>query len=320
MPTVVIADDSPTLRRIVTTVLTREGFDVVSAEDGITAVQAVFRTQPDVAVLDVQMPGISGYVATRLLKDDWRTAGIPVIMLTSMDAASDRYWGMQTGADRYLTKDFQPGDLVDSIQETLAAAAVARGGRPPLRAEPVQLTDADVLSRVCDLLDRKLFETSVAAEMTGLAVSTKGLEHSVAGVLGLLGRFAEFDLAGVVLVEEQTAYLALSREVSTDHYRDFVNSAADAAGTAAGVDVHAASLDIKVADPEGRLGGDDDGHMNTFLSMPLRGYGGRVIGVLALSSTTENAFGEAALATLRLVEGPAAVVIDNARLSGARTG
>jgi GAF domain-containing protein len=60
--------------------------------------------------------------------------------------------------------------------------------------------------------------------------------------------------------------------------------------------------------------------MATFLSMPLRGHGGRIIGVLALSSGTKNAFGETALATLRLIDGPAAIVIDNARLSGARTG
>ncbi|MBV9369734.1 MAG: response regulator, partial [Frankiales bacterium] len=78
MPTVVIADDSPTLRRIVSSVLGREGFDVVQAEDGVEAVQAVLRTMPDAVVLDVQMPRVSGYVAARLLKDDWQTAEIPV--------------------------------------------------------------------------------------------------------------------------------------------------------------------------------------------------------------------------------------------------
>ena len=93
MPTVLIADDSPTLRRIVSTVLERAGFTVVAAEDGVEAVQGVFRTQPDAVILDVQMPRLSGYVAARLLKDDWQTAEIPVVLLTSLDAASDRYWG-----------------------------------------------------------------------------------------------------------------------------------------------------------------------------------------------------------------------------------
>ena len=93
MPTVVIADDSPTLRRIVGTVLERAGYTVVTAEDGVEAVQAVFANQPDAVILDVQMPRVSGYVAARLLKDDWQTADIPVLLLTSLDAASDRYWG-----------------------------------------------------------------------------------------------------------------------------------------------------------------------------------------------------------------------------------
>ena len=74
---VVVADDSPTLRRIVAAVLERAGFEVTLAEDGVEAVQAVFRTQPDAVVLDVQMPRVSGYVAARVLKDDWQTADDP---------------------------------------------------------------------------------------------------------------------------------------------------------------------------------------------------------------------------------------------------
>ena len=71
MARIVIADDSPTLRRIVTSVLTKEGHEVFAAEDGIEAVQAVLREQPDAVVLDVQMPRVSGFIAARLLKDDW---------------------------------------------------------------------------------------------------------------------------------------------------------------------------------------------------------------------------------------------------------
>src|SRR3982751_5433552 len=139
MPTVVIADDSPTLRRIVSSVLTRDGFEVVQAEDGVQAVQTVFRVMPDAVVLDVQMPRVSGYVTAPLLKDDWQTAEIPVILLTSLAAASDRCWGSQAGADRYLTKDFEAPQLVEAVREVIAAAEAARGGRPAVRAGPGQL-------------------------------------------------------------------------------------------------------------------------------------------------------------------------------------
>ena len=315
MPTVVIADDSPTLRRIVTSVLTREGFDVIPAEDGVEAVQTVFRTMPDVVILDVQMPRVSGYVAARLLKDDWQTADIPVILLTSLDAASDRYWGMATGAERYLTKDFEAPQLVEAVREVLASS----GNAPALRPDPVDLSSDDVLSRVCDLLDRKLFETSVAAEVTALAATTQGFEHTVAAVLDVMKRFVSYDLATVLLLDERASYVAVASETSQQHYTEFIAAAADAAAAATGQDVVVSDLDVRLADPDGLLGEDEDARMATFLSMPLKGHGGRVIGVLALASGSKNAFGETALATLRLVDGPAAIVIDNARLAEVRT-
>jgi len=319
MPTVVIADDSPTMRRIVSSVLTREGFEVVTAEDGVEAIQTILRTMPDVIVLDVQMPRVSGYVAARLLKDDWQTADIPIVVLTSLDAASDRYWGKQTGADRYLTKDFEAPQLVDAVRECLAAADKARGGRPPLRPDPVELTDDDVLTRVCDLLDRKLFETSVAADVTALAATARGFEQTVAGVLEVLKRFVDYDLASVLLLEERTAYLSVARETSQAQYGEFLSALADAAAAAADVDITAATTDVRMADPERLLGGeDDDRAMATFLSMPLRGHGGQVVAMLGLSSAVNNAFGESALGTLRLIDGPAAVVLDNARLAQVR--
>ncbi|MFL6238792.1 MAG: response regulator [Actinomycetes bacterium] len=320
MATIVIADDSPTLRRIVGSVLSKDGHEVVHAEDGVEAVQAVFRSQPDVVILDVQMPRVSGYVAARLLKDDWQTADIPVILLTSLDAASDRYWGAQTGADRYLTKDFEAPDLTSAVAEVMAAADAARGGRPPLRAEPLELSENDVLSRICDLLDRKLFETSVAAEVTAIPSTVHGFEQTVAEVLGVLRRFVDYDLAGVMLVEERTAYVSVARECSQAHFGEFVNAAVEAVSASTGTTLSTDELDARVADPDDLLGADDEGRMATFLSMPLRGHGGRVLGVVALSSASKNAFGETALATLRLIESPAAIVVDNARLAGAHTG
>jgi CheY-like chemotaxis protein len=314
-PTVLIADDSPTLRRIVSTVLERAGFTVVTAEDGVEAVQGVFRTQPDAVILDVQMPRLSGYVAARLLKDDWQTAEIPVVLLTSLDAASDRYWGKQTGADRFLTKDFEAPELVDAINEVIAAADAARGGRPPLRPDPIEIGDDEVMARVSELLDRKLFEASVSSEVTQIAADVHGFEESVAAVLGVLGRIVDYDLAAVCMLDDRLTYLTVAREASHLQYTEFFGAIADAATQVTGVQVMVNDLVPRVADVHGFLGQDDEGRMATFLSMPLRA-GGRVVGCLALSSATKNAFGEASLNTLRLVEGPAAVVISNARLAG----
>jgi DNA-binding response OmpR family regulator len=317
MPSVVIADDSPTLRRILTSVLSKEGFDIVPAGDGVDAVQQVFRTMPDAVVLDVQMPRLSGYVAARLLKDDWQTADIPIILLTSLDAASDRYWGAQTGADRYITKDFEAPQLVAAVHEVIDDAAEPSSGRL-LRAEPSELTDDDVLSRVCDLLDRKLFETSVAAEVSSLAATTHGFERTVAGVLDVLKRFVDYDLASVLLAEERTAHVAVARSSSQTQYASMMTAAVDALRVSSGQPLNVADVEAHLVDPDGLLNNDDDADMATFLSMPLKGHGGQVIGLIALSSGHKNAFGETALGTLRLVDSPAALVIDNARLAGVR--
>ena len=318
MPTVVIADDSPTLRRIVTSVLTKEGYEVVAAEDGVQAVQAVFRTMPDACVFDVQMPRVSGYVAARVVKDDWMTADIPIVLLTSLDAASDRYWGKQAGADRYLSKDFEASELAEALSDVLEERAA--GAAPAnLRPDPVELTDDDVLQRVCDILDRKLFETSVQAEVIGLAGGSLSFEETIEELLRQLQRFVDYDLCGVLLPDDKVAYVGVAHETSVAHYDEFLDSAADSLSQATGVPLPADLLDARLADPDELLDEDDDTtRMATYLSMPLRGRGGRVVGLLALSSATPNAFGETALSTLRLIDTPAAVVIDTARTSAAR--
>ena len=136
MPTVVIADDSPTLRRIVGTVLERAGYTVVPAEDGVEAVQAVFANQPDCVILDVQMPRVSGYVAARLIKDDWQTADIPVLLLTSLDAASDRYWGEHVGADRSSPRTSRRPSSSRPCAACIVAGDESRGGRARLTPDP----------------------------------------------------------------------------------------------------------------------------------------------------------------------------------------
>jgi CheY-like chemotaxis protein len=314
---VVVADDSPTLRKVVSSILTREGFDVVAiAEDGLEAVQAAHLHQPDAVVMDVQMPRLSGYVAARLLKEDWATADIPVVLLTSLDAASDRYWGAQAGADRYLTKDFQADELPTALREVLAAAERARGG-PRLLPDPAELDADEILERVCEVFDRTLFQTSLASSLTQLAATCPDLDSTIAGVLGIIGAVVDSALAGVVLVAERTALITVSAGVSQAHYREFLRRSADVIAAATGAPFSPEQLAVRVADPAGLLGQIDDpaeAELATYLSMPLRGASSSMVGVLALSSPNVDGFGDAAMTSLRLLEAPAGLVVDNGRL------
>lgn len=304
---VVIADDSATMRRIVTHVLEKRGWDVTAAADGVELLQAVFCEQPDLVVTDVNMPRLSGWIATRILKEDWSTADIPVLLLTSLGAASDRYWGGKAGSDRYLTKDFEPAELAAAVEDL-----VSQRPRAEYRPDPVQLSADDVLERTCEVLDRSLFHTSIAADITAVPSFTHGFEATVAALLDVLTTVVDHAVAGVVLAEERTAYLSVGKQISTSHITQFVGRAAEA------LELPPADLDVKVVDTLGQYGADEDAHLATFLSMPLRGYGGVPIGVLALSASIADYFGEAAMQTLRLIEGPTALVLDAARLTAQR--
>ena len=134
-------------------------------------------------------------------------------------------------------------------------------------------------------------------------------------MLGVLGRIVDYDLAAVCMLDDRATYLTVARDSSHQQYGEFFGAIADAATQVTGV-AGAWCTTSSRASPTRTvcLGLDDEGRMATFLSMPLRA-GGRVVGCLALSSATKNAFGEASLNTLRLVEQPAAVVISNARLA-----
>jgi len=166
-----------------------------------------------------------------------------------------------------------------------------------------------------------------AQAVTAIAATASGLEGTVAALLGVLNRFVGYDLAAVLLGAERQAYVAVGKPTANSHYAEFLERSADGLSGYSGETITASALATMVAqaggtlveDPDDLPAGPEQEKMSTFLSMPLRGHGGSVVGVLALSSAMKNAFGETALSTLKLIEGPAAIVIDNARLAGART-
>lgn len=115
---VLVVDDSPTARRVTEGMLTEAGYEVVTADDGDSALRLFDQHQPDAVVLDVILPKKNGYQVCRQLKSH-RNTPAKVLMLTSKTAESDVEWGRRQGADDYLTKPFQPNELLDSLERLL---------------------------------------------------------------------------------------------------------------------------------------------------------------------------------------------------------
>ncbi|NZA26744.1 response regulator [Luteimonas sp. SJ-92] len=122
MARILLIEDSPTDTAVLTQLLERNGHQVLtstSAEDGIEACR---RERPDLVLMDVVLPGMNGFQATRALSRDADTSAIPVIIVSTKGMETDRAWGMRQGAKGYLVKPPSEETLIGSINELLGAA------------------------------------------------------------------------------------------------------------------------------------------------------------------------------------------------------
>jgi DNA-binding response OmpR family regulator len=139
---VLIVDDNPSLLLILTETFRLADFDVATATDGDGAIAAARRSRPDLLILDVGLPGRNGFEVCRTLRDDQATAELPIVLLTARAADGDRHWGLDAGADEYLTKPFDPERLVQTARELLASRHTGET-RNPL----TKLPDLEALGR-----------------------------------------------------------------------------------------------------------------------------------------------------------------------------
>jgi twitching motility two-component system response regulator PilH len=121
MAKVLIVDDSPAQIFNLKNLIENWGYETISAENGDQALQLAREQIPDVILMDVVMPGMSGFQATRKLSKDVTTCRIPVIFVSNKDGEADRVWGMRQGATAYVTKPVNPEALLTAITEAMAA-------------------------------------------------------------------------------------------------------------------------------------------------------------------------------------------------------
>lgn len=121
MSLVLIIDDSPTEVHVMKTALERHGFETDSAGNGEEGLQKARNARPDLILMDVVMPGVNGFQATRELSRDPATAQIPVVIVTTKDQDTDRIWGLRQGAVDYLVKPVSEHELVNKAREVLGA-------------------------------------------------------------------------------------------------------------------------------------------------------------------------------------------------------
>jgi len=119
VPTVMVVDDSITVRKVTTRLLERHNFEVFTAKDGVDAVTVLADTVPDVMLLDIEMPRMDGFELATIIRHDERLKNIPIIMITSRTGEKHRQRAESIGVNRYMGKPYNEVDLLDTINDLL---------------------------------------------------------------------------------------------------------------------------------------------------------------------------------------------------------
>jgi len=121
MATVLIVDDSPTEIYVLKTMLVKNGFDVITASSGEEGVKTASEKKPDLILMDIVMPGLNGFQATRQITTNSETSHIPVIIVTTKNRETDRVWGLRQGAKDFITKPASEDELMSKVNKVSAA-------------------------------------------------------------------------------------------------------------------------------------------------------------------------------------------------------
>jgi DNA-binding NarL/FixJ family response regulator len=204
-----VVDDDPSLLRAVAETLRAEGYEVTTARRGADALVRVAEALPDLIVSDIRMPGMDGYELVRNLRAASRTRLIPIVFLTAKDETADRIAGFRTGVDAYLTKPFEPDELLAVVANILKRvesthAEIARmfgkagaGEQEFVRDE--ELTDAEW--RIAEAVARGLSNKEIAAEFS---LSLRTVEGHISRILDKKNFSNRVEIARYILERKST--------------------------------------------------------------------------------------------------------------------
>lgn len=198
-----VVDDEPKLLRAIAATLREEGYVVMTAQSGSEALMRLTESVPDLIISDIRMPGIDGYRLVSTLRSNPRTELIPVIFLTAKDRREDRITGFRKGVDAYVTKPFDPEELIVIIANILNRSArisaelarlISNGETAFLPAVDKDLTDSE--SRIASLVSEGLSNKEIAAE---LHVSVRTVEGHISNILSKKGWSSRVEIARHIL-------------------------------------------------------------------------------------------------------------------------
>jgi len=202
---ILVVDDSATQLIMYKMALSKAGYRVISAKNGVEGVHMVETENPDLIVSDIIMPELNGYQFCRLVKDDPSRAHIPIILLTSLGQQQDRFWGIEAGANSFVTKSTDTTALMQEVERLLKSAVkperldYSQRDEENLDLTNLDQTEESIKSKINRILERLLYESTVSNRMRDLSRYAYDRREMVRKFFELFEQIIEYHAAVLTL-------------------------------------------------------------------------------------------------------------------------
>jgi len=314
---ILLIDDSDLVSELLRSFLEQEGFAVVRARNGVEGIEKTYKEIPDLIIMDVEMPVMQGYQASRMLKSRRGVKDIPIIMHTSLSEDKDKYWAYSSGADSFINKDL---DNLDSILKEIKKLSNRPSYDEKTIKEDEKKIDREYIFEILgNLFNRELFQSTILNKLSDVSKDIGSISKSINSVLGLLSNVCEHHLA-VILLKYSNQVIAFSypskdifeQDVEDflgvclndffEHFSDLTDKAIEKVvfGISGRKDYSSIRIEKK--------------RISSYSYFKLTGKGGSIIGTLHLGNFHNNYFSEYINSNISLFTKGAGIIIENSML------
>jgi len=305
---ILIMEDSDIFSEMLMGAFDNEKFILERAVNGFEGIKKVYNFLPHLIITDVEMPLFKGYQVTRLLKSRKNTKLIPVIMFTSLDETKDKFWGDQAGADYYIRKSPENlSPLIDIVEDILSNPQEIDFNA--IERESKKINDNSIIEIVNNLLDNKLFQTTIIGLLTDLSSKVNSLDKIAHGIFDLINTICKTEIATLLIRgNNRTLY------IYTSNYAEYRKAVTDNFISVCISDFGKLFQDVIFTNKKSKYfypDGNNEKNISSYLWYPLT-VGGEIFASIHIANSLNEYFSPSITENINVFAAAAAPVIGNA--------
>jgi two-component system cell cycle response regulator len=313
---VLVVDDSIVMRNALEDVLVNAGFSVTTAPNGIEGLELMHSRKFDLLFLDIDMPNLSGLQVCRMLRNDPTFRAFPIIMLTARDKKKDEFWGLETGADAYLTKPFEPDKLLNTVDDVLEKI----GQTPSLSEAADKLRgdeeSKDLIFSAGEVQERQLFKMTLINRIFAIATTHRTLRDTCCALNHIYSSVIDYDI-GMALITDDDAikmFIFINKPINKDFLQATRNRIIEEFQDKTGRRIIRDNVEVIIEDPNHNiLKVTEEKRILGFTSRLMEGKGEK-FGVFCLSRAGAGPFNEDEMEMAAIISNQSNLVVDNIRM------